>query len=149
MEIQLMFKMSKIIFSRIWADLTQDRRITNRPSLSSLDIHSLFAQSLCCWIWCNLLQPPPVCLKVSASGKQSKSHVINVLTCHQGDVGWRHQLTQHSADSACTLDGGSVSFGMVISGNLRNGRRKMLACLHTADGDSLCLLNVWTYFKCL
>lgn len=32
MELQLRFKMSKII-SRIWADLTRDRRITNRPSL--------------------------------------------------------------------------------------------------------------------
>lgn len=37
-----------------------------------LCIHSLSAQILHCWIWCNPLQPPPVCLKVSASAKRSK-----------------------------------------------------------------------------
>lgn len=31
-----------------------------------------------------------------------------------------------------TLDEGSVSFGLVISGNLRNNKRKMLVSLVTA-----------------
>lgn len=53
-----------------------------------------------------------------------------LVTATRDDVtGWRH-----SADAARTLDGGSVSFGLVISGNLRNSRGRMLAPLHSAEG---------------
>lgn len=112
---------------------------------SSRDDHSLFAQSLRCWIWCNPLQPPPVCLKVSASGKQRKSRVTNGISASSQYRG-RTSPAGASADAARTLDGGSVSFGLLISGNLRNSRRRMLARLHTAEGH---LLNVSTYSKCL
>lgn len=37
-----------------------------------LCVDSLSAQSLRCWIWCSLRQPPPACLKVSASAKRGR-----------------------------------------------------------------------------
>lgn len=150
-----------------------------------LCIHSLSAQSLHCWIWCNPLQPPPVCLKVSASVKQSKKcfswqranqtfffitdthttmswdditlrrrqlswfelkkntqarfedFISNVIKNMQKQQCWsevedyrKHaqRFWQHVERGenmlcrlhSCTLEGGSVSFGLVSSGNLES-----------------------------
>lgn len=56
----------------------------------SLFLHSPFSQSLHCWIWCNPLQPPLICLKVSASGKQSNNYIIKGIMWRHSNMGWRH-----------------------------------------------------------
>lgn len=97
---------------------------------SSPVAHSLSSQSLRCWIWCNPLQPPPACLKASSSADQSENDVIQGVRCRRGDPGWRHARESPAGllnvwNQTGTLDGGSVSLGLLVSGNLRNRRRRL------------------------